>query len=146
MAEDGTRQSKSFVNGLKTEWSLFWESIVGDDEVISVSEQEKDPFLTGRIGQLSLDKIKVITKALSQDRKRLNQRLESLNKELDLNAAKLDSLRLIGAEAADTECKINELSDLGQAVSDQLAKIDERLKLARRREKELREGPELHGN
>lgn len=146
MAEDGTGQSKSFVKGLKTEWSLFWESIVGDDEVDPVGNVEKDPFLSGKIELLSLDKIKAITKALSQDRKRLNQRLESLNKELDLNAAKLDSLRLAGAEAGDTEFKINELSDLGQAVSDQLAKIDDRLKLARNREKQLREGPELEGN
>jgi chromosome segregation ATPase len=134
-----TSQQRSFVAGLKTEWSLFWESILGDD----VAEPLKDPFLSGKIETLSLDKVKAITKALSQDRKTLNQKLESLNKELDLNAAKLDSLRLVGGETEDTEAKINELSDLGQALSNQLTKIDERLKIARNRERDLREGSDL---
>lgn len=147
-SKDGSSSNKSFVEGLKTEWSLFWQTILGDEEEGQGPHfdlHSRDPFLNGRIETLSLEKIKAITKALSQDRKRLNQRLESLGKELDLNSVKLDSLRLVGGETEDTEKKINELSDIGQALSLQLAKIDDRLRAARERERTIRQGMDFLG-
>lgn len=126
-----------FVTGLKTEWNLFWETILGDEE----SDQEgagssniKDPFVTGKLETLSLEQIKVITKALSSDRKILNQKLETINREIEENTARLESLKLVGGESEETVLKINELNDLGQALSQQLDKINERLKIARSRE------------
>jgi hypothetical protein len=127
--------SSSLIGGLKTEWNLFWETILGDDAVSENSEvKTKDPFVTGKLEVLTHEQIKAITKALSSDRKKLNQQLEKVSKEIQESSAKLESLKLVGGEADETELRINELNDLGQNLSEQLGKINERLKLARHRE------------
>jgi chromosome segregation ATPase len=155
MSEDDSKKTNSFISGLKTEWALFWDSLIDDeDEVDRIQDKldedlraerqarsfhSKDPFLTGKIESLSLEKIKVITRALSADRKKLNQKLESLNRELDLNSAKLDSLQLVGSDPSDTERRIHELSDLGQALNEELERINERLKIARTVEDQMKQ-------
>jgi hypothetical protein len=151
MSDDGSRKQTSFVSGLKTEWALFWDNLIGDDEDDKSVEQEaqeardkiarensKDPFVTGKLESLSLEKIKMITKALSQDRKTLNQRLESLKKEMDLNSAKLESLHLVGGEKDETHRRLHELSDLGQALNEKLTLINERLRRARKVEDKIK--------
>jgi len=126
------RKSGGVFDGLKTEWALFWETILGDVEGEEATDTEsKDPFVNGKLETLSLEQIKVITRALSSDRKKVNQRLESLTKELEMNTAKLESLKLVGGEFEEPMQKINELSDQGQTLSEQLTKISERLKMAR---------------
>lgn len=126
--EDGS--SNSIVKNLKNEWALFWESISGE-------EQEVDAFETGKLDVLNLDQLQEITKSLSQDRKRLNQKLESLNKELELNTVKLESLRLVGSEDNSTLQRINELSDIGQFLSEQLHKLDEKIRWTRSKQEEI---------
>ena len=146
MSESDLRKPKSnpnsFVESLKTEWNLFWETILGEDEDEDENEnpeqKTKDPFVTGKLEVLNLEQIKAITKALSSDRKTLNQKLESINKEIEENTAKLESLKLVGGESDDTVKKLNDLSDLGQNLSEQLDRINERLKLARNREDHLK--------
>jgi len=135
------KSSSGFVEGLKTEWALFWQTILGEDEDeedVEVNLQSKDPFLNGKLETLNLEQIKAITKALSGDRKILNQRLESLHKEMNLNTAKLESLALVGGEPEDTLLRLNELNDLGSTLSEKLDDINERLKLARACEDELK--------
>jgi len=127
MNDDG---SKSVVKNLKNEWALFWDSISGD-------EKEKDAFETGKLEVLNLEQLREIIKALSQDRKRLNQKLESLNKELELNSVKLESLRLVGGEDEDTLKRIGELNDIGQVLSEQLSKLDEKIKWTRLKQEEI---------
>ncbi|MGZ3804659.1 MAG: hypothetical protein ACXVB4_10640, partial [Pseudobdellovibrionaceae bacterium] len=80
------------------------------------------------------DQLNDIIKALSQDRKQLNQKLESLHKEIELNSAKLESIRLVGGRGEDVLKRINELSDMGQLLSEQLTKLDEKIKLTRTRQ------------
>jgi len=151
MSADGSRKQSSFVSGLKTEWSLFWDNLIGDEEEPLSPEEEaqearekiirensKDPFVTGKLESLSLDKIKMITKALSQDRKTLNQKLEGLKKELDLSSAKLESPRLAVDEKDQTHKRINELSDLGHALNEKLNLINDRLKRARKVEDRIK--------
>ncbi len=122
-----------YFEGLKTEWNLFWETVLGEEEIPEGADT-KDPFVTGKLEVLSLDQIKAITKALSSDRKVLNQRLEALNKEIEENSQKVESLKLVGGEPEEAVRKINELSDLGQTLSEQLNRINDRLKIARSRE------------
>ncbi|MGZ3748955.1 MAG: hypothetical protein ACXWRE_15835 [Pseudobdellovibrionaceae bacterium] len=124
MGEDG---SKSMVKNLKNEWALFWESIAGEGQV-------GDAFETGKLEVLTRDQLNDIIKALSQDRKQLNQKLESLHKEIELNSAKLESIRLVGGRDEDVLKRINELSDMGQLLSEQLTKLDEKIKLTRNRQ------------
>jgi hypothetical protein len=138
MNDDGSRSrngdSKSIVNNLKNEWSLFWNSLSSD----FIESEDEDPFQTGKIQVLSLDQIRDITKALSKNRRLVNQRIESLNKEIELNSVKLESLRLMGGEDDETVRRIHELSDQGQALSQELSKIDERLKLVRQTEEQVK--------
>jgi len=132
--------NKGFLPGLKTEWNLFWETILGDEDSTEGGEalKTKDPFVTGKLEILSLEQIKAITKALSADRKTLNQKLEIINKEIEENTARLESLKLVGGESEETVLKINELNDLGQTLSMQLDRINERLKIARSREDSIK--------
>jgi hypothetical protein len=119
--------NRSMVKNLKNEWALFWESIAGEGPV-------GDAFETGKLEVLNSDQLHDIIKALSQDRKRLNQKLESLHKELELNGAKLESTRLVGGQVEETLNRINELSDIGQVLSEQLNKLDEKIKWTRNRQ------------
>jgi chromosome segregation ATPase len=139
-------KSHGFVEGLKTEWNLFWETILGDEpdnEASAEKEQTKDPFVTGKLETLNLDQIKAITKALSSDRRKLNQRMETLNREIEENSQRLESLKLVGSASDETVQKINELNDLGQALSEQLNRINERLKIARSREDTIKKQARL---
>lgn len=126
------------MDGLKTEWALFWETILGDNETEEIQTDSKDPFVNGRLETLSLEQIKAITRALSSDRKKVNQRLEAISKELEMNTAKLESLKLVGGDIEDPMERINVLSDQGQTLSEQLIKINDRLKLARQHEDVLK--------
>ncbi len=136
-----------FLDSLKSEWNLFWENIVGDDDETAAKdakkaavseESQKDPFSTGKLERLSLEQIKAITKVLSQDRAQLNQKLEKINRELEENMAKAQSLALVGGDFEEAQSKTSELNELGQQVAADLGKIDEQLKLARRREDVLK--------
>jgi len=120
----------SFVDGLKNEWSLFWASFAGDDEV--PKELLPDQAV------LTLEQIKTITKALSANRKKLNLKLEEIRKELEESATRLETLKLVGSPADETLQHLGKLSDQGQLVNEQLNKVNERLRLARRREDEIK--------
>lgn len=121
----GDDSSRSIVKTLKNEWSLFWEVFQG--------EEEKEPTLTS----LSKEEVKAATKSLLNDRKKINQKFESLSKEIDLNTAKLESLKLVGADEEATLRRINELNDLGQNMSDAMTRIDRKLREMREHEERL---------
>jgi chromosome segregation ATPase len=113
---------------LKTEWSLFWEGLLGDHEAASVE---------GPLKVLSKDQISQLIKDLSSQRKHLYKEIETLKKEIELNNAKLESLRLVGSEPEDTIQRISHLSDRGQELSAELQKLNQTLKWARAHEKEI---------
>jgi chromosome segregation ATPase len=130
----GDDSSSSIVQSLRNEWSLFWESLSGE----MPEKKDENSFETGKLKVLSLDDVRRLTRELSQGRKRLNQRLESLTKELELNSAKLESLRMMGSEDEETLRKINELNDQGQRLSHELARLDQTLSAARAHEDDIR--------
>jgi hypothetical protein len=132
---DGSRST--LVKSLKDEWNLLWESIAGEKE--DEKNSEPDAFVTGKLEALTLDQVKEITKSLSDDRKKLNQKLEKLNKEIDLNSAKLESLRLVGSQDETTLKRIVELNDLGQSMAESLHRLDLKLRRAHQREEEIRQ-------
>jgi hypothetical protein len=138
MNNDGSRSRnnnpKSIVNSLKTEWSLLWDSISGD----FLESPSEDAFETGRVQVLSLEQVKEISRSLSKARRQVNQKIESLNKEIEQNSAKLESLHLVGGKDEETLHRIHELSDQGQALSQELAGIDDRLKRVRQAEEQLK--------
>ncbi|WII72518.1 hypothetical protein QJS83_01370 [Bdellovibrio sp. 22V] len=133
----GDDSSRSIVKALKNEWSLFWEAFQGEDKEVPAKTAEET--LDGKVEVLSLDQIREMTKALVEDRKKLNQKLESLSKEIDLNSAKLESLRLVGGEEDDTMKRITELHDMGQSMAMTLAKLDKQLREIREQEDRIHE-------
>jgi DNA repair exonuclease SbcCD ATPase subunit len=129
MNGDGSRSrnnsSKSLVKNLKTEWSLFWDSISGD----FIENPPEDPFESGHVKILTLDQVKEISRSLSKSRRQVNQKIESINKEIE---------HVSGKEDEETMRRIHELSDQGQALSQELSGIDERLKRVRAAEEQLK--------
>jgi len=132
----GDGSSRGIVNALKHEWALLWEAFSGNDEE---TNESNDAFCTGKLEVLTVAQVREITKSLSEGRKKLNQKLEILNKEIDLNTAKLESLSLVGGDKDATLKRINELSDIGQSLTDALMKLDDKLRLAREQEDEVSE-------
>lgn len=132
----GDDSSRSIVNSLKNEWYLLWDALQGEEK--KVPEAEED-FGSGTLEVLTMDKIREITKILIDDRKRLNQRLESISKEIELNTAKLESLHLVGANDDDVVKRIHELHDLGAQMAETLSKLDKKLRYIRDQEDTLQE-------
>lgn len=131
----GDDSSRSMVKALRNEWSLFWEAFQGKEE----TDESKDAFQTGKLEVLSLDQIREITRVLLEDRKKINQKMESISKEIDLNSSKLESLRLVGDEGEETLKHIHELNDLGQNMALALAKLDKQLREIREQENKIQE-------
>ena len=128
----GDDSRKPQMYSLKNEWTWLWESIVGD------SNESEDSFETGQLRVLSLDDVRRLTRELSHGRRKLNRRLEMLTKELELNTTKLESLRLVGAEEAPLLQRIHALHEQGQRITQDLADLDEKLRIAREREQDIR--------
>jgi hypothetical protein len=133
----GDDSSRSIVKSLKNEWSLFLEAFQGEDELIQNPPDQG--LANGKLEVLSLDQIRELAKALSADRKKLNQKMESLSKEIDLNSAKLESIRLVGGEDESVLKRINELNDAGESVAKALEILDKQLRAVRRQEDFLQE-------
>jgi hypothetical protein len=119
----------SFLNNIKTDWKLFWHALVGEEDI-----ENQDPFESGKVEQLTLEQIKKITRALSSDRKKINQKIEQVNREIETNTEKLENLRLVGGDLNPTVDQINKLHDLGQQLSHQLDQLNIRIKQFRIRE------------
>lgn len=126
--------SGSLLSSLKLDWRMFWEGILGDDQDEATQE---DPFITGKIQHLNVEQLKLLSKAMSGDRKKLNQRLESIQKEIELNATKLETLELVGGDPEPTRVRLGELGDMGSKVNDELQLLNDRLKALRDRERSL---------
>lgn len=132
----GDDSSRSIVKTLKNEWSLFWDVFQGAQDETNKSENIMS---TGKLEIMSLEQIREITKSLVEDRKKLNQDLELVSKEIDLNSAKLESLRLVGREDAEILKHIHDLHDLGQNLAMALSRLDHKLREIRDKEIEFQE-------
>lgn len=129
------------MSSLRNEWKLLWASLTANNQELEVVEN--DPFVTGKLEAITFDQLKEISRTLSGERKKLNQKLEKLSKEIDLNAAKLESLRLVGSSDEATLKRIVELTDLGQGLVEALHRIDNKLRSARNKEEEILKSQDL---
>jgi chromosome segregation ATPase len=120
---------------MKNEWSLFWGSLAGDEEESGEIALEDVDGLEA----MTLEDVRHLTRELSEDRRRLNQRLESLAKELELNNAKLESLKLVGAQPEETVSRMQELNEQGQQLTQEMHRLDLKLRKAREIEDRRRE-------
>lgn len=120
-SEKLTEEKTSLFN----EWSLFWDSLKRE------RPQIEGDFDHQQFKMMSLSQTKDLIRVLSQDRRKMNQKIESINKEIGLNTSKLESVRLAGADEDSILKRINELNDQGQKLSLELASLDEKLRRAR---------------
>ncbi len=121
-------ETKPSTNPFKIEWSLFWDGLLRDHD-----EPEGDDPLKA----LTREQISKLIKDLSAQRKQLHKQIESVNKEIELNSAKLESLKLVGSEPEETLTRINQLNDQGEALSSELQKLNQKLQWVRTHEKEM---------
>lgn len=120
----------SFVGSFKNEWAMFWEGLTGS--TAEIRDHQDDEFARMKLAPMSMKQIKEITRSLSQEKMKLNQRLESIHRELELNSAKLNSLKLVGGSSEEVLSRINELTDQGQKLASELELLDQRLKIVRK--------------
>jgi methyl-accepting chemotaxis protein len=130
-----SEEAGSFLENIKIEWNMFWLGLVGEDEAADEAEQL---LKTDKLNLLSIEQLKQITRTLSQDRKRINQRIEQIHAEIEMNNERLESIQLVGGDTESTLEEINKLSDIGQKLSLQLQKIDEQMHQIHLREDELK--------
>lgn len=110
---------------ISKEWNLFWKSLRSRD-LPDIEEGDEE-----YVKPMTLEQIHELTKSLSAEKKQLHRKLENLNKEIDLNTTKLETLRLVGSDDQDTLVRINELSDQGMAITSRLQEIDDQIKEVR---------------
>lgn len=121
---------QNFLDSLKDEWSLFWAAIIGDEAPVAEKTVEELA-----IKNLSPEQLRQVIRTLSNDRRRIHRRLEAINKEIEENTLRLQTLELVGGEKEDTLKEIERLSDLGLQISSELEKLNIRLKEIRRSER-----------
>lgn len=126
----GDGSSSSILKSLKNEWSLFLQAFQSDEN--TQDTDKNDPIDSHQnVDDISFEEVRDLTKTLTEDRKKLNQQLEILAKELEQSSDKLENLRLVGGQEEGTLQKIHDLNDLGLSITEQLAKIDKRLRQIR---------------
>jgi prefoldin subunit 5 len=133
-----SEEAGSFLENIKVEWKLFWMGIVGDDEADETADEAEAFLKAGKLQLLTIEQIKQITRALSLDRKRINQRIEQIQREIESNTERIASLRLVGSDTDSTIEEISKLNDIGEKLSQQLQKVDAQMQQFHAREDELK--------
>lgn len=117
-------------NTLRTEWSLLVESFIDDSELEITKKNLK---LKG----MSLEFVVEQIKDLSGQKKILFQRIEKLKNEIEQQQAVLENLVLVGSDTSEVMAAIDRLQEQGQLLSEEIMKIDEKLKKMRSLEGQL---------
>ena len=120
---------EAIVDTLKTEWTLFWDSLMGD--------HEKDPFDSSEVQKLSLDQLKEISKSLSSEKKKINLELEKINKSIEASTTRLENLKLVNGDLDETLDDLERLSSEGDQLSQKLQRLDGRIQKAREYKRHL---------
>jgi len=120
----------SLKNTLRTEWSLLVESFIDDSELEITKKNLK---LKG----MSLEFVVEQIKDLSGQKKSLFQRIEKLKHEIEQQQAVIENLVLVGSDTSEVNAHIDQLQAQGQHLSEEIMRIDEKLKKMRSLEGQL---------
>lgn len=136
MGDDRSRRAeKSLFDIFKEEWSLFFESFIEDDEV-KLQSQNLSLGTNELLDRMSFEEIEDLKRNLSAERKSINQQLEILQKEVDRLNETYEQARFQSEDTSRIQNEMNVLSDKGHKLSHKLNRLNERLKLVYRHEKE----------
>ncbi len=105
-------KSAGSLDRIKGDWKLFWEALFSEEK------QESSPVFK------SLGQVKDYKKSLSHSRRILHEKLESITREID----QLKSKSAVDVNTINQ--RINELSDMGFRISNELSRIPEKLQWA----------------
>lgn len=109
---------------LRTEWSLLVESFIDDSE-LEVTKNKLN--LKG----LSLEFVIEQIKELSGQKKILFQKIEKIKNEIEQQQAIHENLLLVGSDTQEINFQLDKLQEQGQLISEEIQKIDEKLKKMR---------------
>jgi len=109
---------------LRTEWSLLVESFIDDSE-LEVTKNKLN--LKG----LSLEFVVEQIKELSGQKKILFQKIEKIKNEIEQQQAVHENLLLVGSDTQEINFQLDKLQEQGQLISEEIQKIDEKLKKMR---------------
>lgn len=122
-----TKQN-AFLQSLKDEWELFWASFTEE------APEQKPLVLTAaeiEISHLSPDELNDLVKKMSSYKKKIHQRIEDIQSEIDETKQKVESVMLVGGDTQDIIEDIEALEDEGFELTEEIQKIDAKLKLVR---------------
>ena len=111
---------------LAAEWSLLLHSFAEADS----DQKEK---LLNNIKTIGLDanSLKNIKKSLSDQRRQMNQRMESIKTHIDELHAVIENLELVKSDPEDIQKQIHQLITEGEQISEQVVLIEKELKRIR---------------
>lgn len=126
------KNRKNILDELRKEWKLFWETLLPDENKTLIDLD------AAQVALLSREEIKTCIKSLSLKKNEIHRELEKIQKEIELNQAKRESLSLVGGDFESVDERLNVLSELGSSLSEQLEVLNHRLKLMRQRDDSLK--------
>lgn len=150
MGDDGSSHNKGLIKGFLDEWNLFWDGVseeklgernnqlahldFDENQIEAISRNRE----SGKIETLTIEDVRNIMKNLSDSRKTINQKLEFVQKEIDLNQLKLESIRLVGGNDQDVLKRISDLTTQGVDLATELDGLNRKIEMARKKEESLR--------
>ena len=108
-------------SGLQKEWSLLVHSFL--------DQAPKDKKIISKLNPqaLSLDQIGIVKKDLSQQRKILNQKIETINLQIDKLSGIIENLKLVGSETSEFHDEIDLLHQQGEKISSQIHSVEQKI-------------------
>ena len=121
-----TNSGQPISSTLAAEWSLLLHSFAEADS----DQKEK---LLNNIKTIGLDanSLKNIKKNLSDQRRQMNQRMETIKTHIDELHAVIENLELVKSDQEDIQKQIHQLITEGEQISEQVVLIEKELKRIR---------------
>lgn len=117
----------AFLESLKHEWSLFWASFSEDGD----TDQKQKTSYTLEMEKLSNIELNEIIKQMSSYKKEIHKRIEDIQQEIEENQLKIESVQLVGGEIDGILEDIEALREEGFTLTEEIDKIDLKLKSIR---------------
>ena len=113
-------------NSLAAEWSLLLHSFAEAD-----SEQKEKLIHNIKSSGLDAMALKAHKKSLSDERKKLNQRMETIKSSIDDLHSIIENLELVKSDPEDIQNQIHQLIIEGEGLSEKVFQIEKEIKRIR---------------
>lgn len=127
------------------QWKMFWR--IKNKPRTRKKVKSPEMYFNGKLENLSIIQVQSLAKDLSENRKCIQHKMDTVKQDLELTLKNLETLRLVKSEEKNTLEKIEHLTTQGQVLNDELEKINQKLKWIRNQEERLKtldSNPEPH--